>query len=541
MDIQDNIEQIKSSVVPYFVKMGEFFAPIAVWVEELSNMPALGVYESKSGLKTALVEKKGKNYQVSELQSSLPGESLQLKKLPRNVALVAGISSDETLIRQLELKGVKHKDVDSVLPFQAENLLPYPIDEAILDKIILRETPDHIQLSVLAVRKTHVMHRIERLSEQGLEPEFLGSHPVALNAFAQATTESEERLITIYLENQKALVIFNEKGKLIGSHSLKFESSINFEDEEVKQTLLHTIYALTKQARGLTVEKILLTGPESLNISNPEALAEALQKSLVKQNNSRFAGMTLDKLNTFALPIGLALANLQPETTRINFRREEFAYPHPWKRLKKFLAVYGVCCAVFTLLVYATTSTLLSNQLDEAQYNYTEVLSAMGKTPSQFEKEYAKKNLSDAVYIPIQDLSASQIEERLTFLKDEIERAPKIFPLQPQVPLVSDLLAWLSNHPSVTKRTEKGVEPLIQIESLNYQMVKRPEKSKPRDRYQAKVEMIFTSAEPMQAREFHNALLLPNDFVDQRSDVKWSFTEGKYRTSFFLKDKTTYY
>ena len=71
-------------------------------------------------------------------------------------------------------------------------------------------------------------------------------------------------------------------------------------------------------------------------------------------------------------------------------------------------------------------------------------------------------------------------------------------------------------------------------------MVKRPDQSKKKEKYRVKVDLEFSSPTPKQAREFHDALVAPNDFVDPKDEIKWSSNRGSYRTSFFLKDKTKY-
>jgi type IV pilus assembly protein PilM len=35
-------------------------------------------------------------------------------------------------------------------------------------------------------------------------------------------------------------------------------------------------------------------------------------------------------------------------------------------------------------------------------------------------------------------------------------------------------------------------------------------------------------------------LIAPNELVDPKGEVKWNANKGKYRASFFLKDKTAY-
>jgi type IV pilus assembly protein PilM len=133
--------------------------------------------------------------------------------------------------------------------------------------------------------------------------------------------------------------------------------------------------------------------------------------------------------------------------------------------------------------------------------------------------------------------------KRIDYLAKQIEAIPEIFPLQPNIPRVSDLLAWLSEHPQVVsplKEKEEGALSSLQIENFIYALTKHPEQGKKDEKYQVKVDLEFSSPTPKQAREFHDALIAPNDLVDPKAEVKWSSNRGKYRTSFFLKDKTSY-
>jgi type IV pilus assembly protein PilM len=110
------------------------------------------------------------------------------------------------------------------------------------------------------------------------------------------------------------------------------------------------------------------------------------------------------------------------------------------------------------------------------------------------------------------------------------------------VPRASDVLAWLSTNPHIvgTELDKADKSNRIQLESFSYKLVKRPEQNKMREKYQARVELEFSTQTPRFAREFHDYLLSSNDFVDPKGDVKWSSERGRYRASFFLKDKTLY-
>ena len=108
--------------------------------------------------------------------------------------------------------------------------------------------------------------------------------------------------------------------------------------------------------------------------------------------------------------------------------------------------------------------------------------------------------------------------------------------------MVSDVLGWLNKLAGASDKDngEKALAQGIQIDSFNYTLVKRPEQTKKQEKYQVKVELEFNSPTPKMAREFHDALIAPNEMVDPKGEVKWSTNRGKYRTSFYLKDKTAY-
>ena len=70
--------------------------------------------------------------------------------------------------------------------------------------------------------------------------------------------------------------------------------------------------------------------------------------------------------------------------------------------------------------------------------------------------------------------------------------------------------------------------------------MKRPEKKKMREPYQVKVELELTAATPRYAREFYDSLITPNAIIDPKHEIKWSASREKFRTTFFLKDRTIY-
>jgi type IV pilus assembly protein PilM len=254
-------------------------------------------------------------------------------------------------------------------------------------------------------------------------------------------------------------------------------------------------------------------------------------------------GFAKEQLLAHAVTIGAALTALQGAKEQVNFRQGEFAYPHPWKRLIAPLMLYFLLCVLIAAALYAFGQLSLQAREMELRRQYEQLLATMHKSHDAVEKQVAAKLPpleGEEGLLPLSpdELTKEEIDYRVELLDKELKAVPDLFPLEAGIPKVSDLLAWLATHPNVVGKG--GDAPLIALEGVSYVVIKRPELNKKQDKYQVKVELDFASTNPTAAREFHDALLAPNTFVDPKSEVKWTTQKGRYKATFLLKDRTLY-
>lgn len=493
--------------------------------------------------------------------------------------VVTVLNSVEVLVRSLDIKLKKERDIDAVLAFQAEPLLPYPVENAILDRMVIGKTQEGTQLTLLAARKDHIQEHLDKWRSLEIDPEVVSCVPAALTQFSQQFSGSSNPHFIVNLGRVQTTCVLVYQGRLIATQSVQtginslfqaFEkdnaseanwdqfsrfdfSQISQKDnpllhgaiENLRLELTRIIYALSKQYKGEEVREVFLTGEGAPLLNLRQILFQALQKDILEfAENPRFP-VPISQLQKFAIQIGAALSALPGTKEQINFRQQELAYPKPWRRLQKPLLIYFTACCVLAFSIYFLGEAYTGYKEDQLRQGYVDLLATLNKPYQAFEKEYSSKHplesqLGDGV-IPITLLSQEDITNRLMVLQKELKESPDSFPLLPNTPRVSDVLAWLSTHPNIIGKDKSTLagSPL-QIDSFSYTMVKRPEQKKPQEKYQVKVEIEFSSPTPKLAREFHDALIAPNDFVDPKGEVKWSSNKGKYRTSFFLKDKTAY-
>lgn len=508
-------------------------------------------------------------------------EKSQLENFLHKNLVVTAMGTQDTLVRPLDLKVSKEKDIDAVLAFQAEPLLPYPIDNAIVEKITLQRDKEGSKLTVTAIRKDHMAQHLKLWNSLDVEPEVVSTTPYALALFAHYFTRYDDPYLVLHVGLSQSTCILLDKGKLIAAQAIPMgletlaealakDASIDLSnarqtiytsfqnppntDSELSKTLdslrlaiMRTTYALSKQLKGKEVTSLLTVGPGSIIPALIETVCGPLGKKTLPLTQDPSFDISLSDLQKFALPIGAALSALPMKFEQINFRQGDFTYPSPWRRLQRPMAIYIALCVGIAIAILIFGQSY--NRYEEAmiKQQYIDLLTVVNKPYADFEKEIVAKanpKLDLATYeVPsVATLTTAEIRQRLNLLEKEIQATPQTYPLKPEVPLVSDVLAWLGSHPKfVGTPTSDGEMPAsLKIESFSYTMVKRPEPTKKQDKYQVKIELEFSSPTPKMAREFHDALIAPNDFVDPKGEIKWNSNRDRYRTSFYLKDKTTY-
>jgi type IV pilus assembly protein PilM len=561
--------------------------------EKSNASKTLGLELTSLGLKAAALSLKSGRPQIDQLfqfyfdPSQKHINPFYLKEADRALLdlsgkslIVAAIDGNEILVRSLDVKLKKDKDIDAVLQFQAEPLLPYPAENAVLDKITVSHGDEGTNLTLLAVKKEHLKRHLDHWHSMEIEPEVLASIPSVLVAFSNFVLPKDAPAhFILHLGEEQTCCVFAKDGKLIASKASHFSLSTlknayqketGIEDDAVLEKgfdaldwtalenanlpltyqalkdlaaeLNKVVFALMKQTRELSVPPLLVTGEGSGREGLTTFLLKDFYGNLLPLESVALEKYSAAELKNHAITIGEALTALPKYNDQVNFLQGEFTYPHPWKRLQKpFLTFLGLSLGL-AVAFYFFGQAYISNRENDLRSKYAELLTVMRKPYDGFEHEIAAKfpsdNESSTEIPPLESLSQEDISFRAGLLQRELQSVPDLYPLSPNIPKVSDFLAWLSTHPNI--RDKNDSRPLIEINGINYSLFKRPELTKKQEKYQVKVELDFTSANATAAREFHDALLAPNNFIDPKGEVKWTNNKGKYRATFFLKDKTVY-
>jgi len=167
---------------------------------------------SIDGQKFCLISKKNKKIAIENFGEDVkPLDMLEEKE----AELVTGLGSGEVILRQLKLKLKSKREILAALPFQVENVLPYPQEELILLPT-LDVQKDQTLISLLATSESEVKQHLD------WDSDIVSCVPLALYRYARHFFPEKESL---FLQHEDTLIVIEDK-------ELKAFQAIREGDEE---------------------------------------------------------------------------------------------------------------------------------------------------------------------------------------------------------------------------------------------------------------------------------------------------------------------
>ena len=104
----------------------------------------------------------------------------------RKKSIRISVAGPSVVIRRITLPIMTHSDLKGAIRFEAENHLPYAVDECVLDFQILNQVPNQTIMNVLlvAAKRDFIQEQLDALSEINVQPEIIDLDVFCLfNAF----------------------------------------------------------------------------------------------------------------------------------------------------------------------------------------------------------------------------------------------------------------------------------------------------------------------------------------------------------------------
>ncbi|MBM3208600.1 MAG: hypothetical protein FJZ57_08420, partial [Chlamydiae bacterium] len=498
-------------------------------------MTFIGIYTEDRSIKFAKLRKEKKEIFIDLLRSvhkedeTSHVEALQQLETPsnKNFTTTSGLDASEVLIRILQMKLSDKKKIISALPFQLEGVIPFPWEESITAPLISKKSKDNYhRITTVTTKKSYLENHILSLEQWGIDPENTSSVPNALQRFSQFFHPEEQDLHLFHIGSSSSCALciidseieisypfhfgindlleavesdYPEKTK---ENILEIVSNIDFQQiDPIKQPhIAEILFQLQKEIdrihsyfqnkiQNKKINKTLLCGSFARIPKLREYIKAAIPNEFTILEHKPAGSYDASTLEAYCVPVGLALDSCLNDERTVQFRQKDFISKKAFKKKIKLLNTYLAYCAALTM------SAFILGKIEVA-------------------KNEKKLKALCSHYFPDQTISGN-INQQISSIEKKIGKGKKASALIIPLPAVSEVLAWLSSHPKLSKSTDSLIPfDLVEIKHFKYNIVKYPQINNPNSQSVAKVDVEFSSPSSRVARDFHDSLLKGDHIVD---------------------------
>src|SRR3954454_15973156 len=342
----------------------------------------------------------------------------------RRRTLIVGVGNQRVVVRQADLTAMSDEDMRSALQFQAQDLIPIPIEDAILDYQVVDEFPtsdgEMMRILLVAAQRDMVRSLLAGLEGAGLSASLVDLIPFALmRALTQASLVRDleptvEAIVSVGASITN--VVIHQRGvpefvRTLGvggdditqgigndlgvdadtAEDLKRRANPDSPDElesRTAQIVIAQSTLLIEEIRGSLdyyqaqpeaspIGRIILTGGGSRTISLPESLEQTL--GIAVEEGHPLSGVELARTGIpeerlvenealLSVPIGLALAARPPESgqRRISVLPMEVAAVRTQRRQTVFASAGVAGLALVLLLVWLARQSKVNDEKSAA-------------------------------------------------------------------------------------------------------------------------------------------------------------------------------
>ncbi len=248
-------------------------------------MRVLGIFIGADNfIQTALLSRSKGQIKIENLSRLSAISPSQIEN--KQIKIVTSPPPEKTICRKISLKIGKRSTLLKLLPFQMEDLLPFPPDETIVYPLFF-SGKEETEVVVYATTSSVLKEHLETVRRYHINPDQVSSVPAALLRFALWIFPNESQIILLH-ENSGIAV---DQGKIVSSHF--------FENRERLEFFFQTKYS---------------------SYSN------------INEKEGSYQGYSFETLKSFALPLGLALEGFESDGCQFldEKREKKIGLLFPW-------------------------------------------------------------------------------------------------------------------------------------------------------------------------------------------------------------------
>jgi len=288
----------------------------------------------------------------------------KMKLRPKNI--ITAVSSHDLLIRNIEVPNIGEKDIKESLKWEADNQLPYAVDIAALDYILVEKNEETVKYIVTAVKQKTVENLTELFARINLAPLVVNVQPMALMSLLEYQNQIDGNIAIVDIGYSGTQITIGNKDNILLSRTIdigsddftkviaedlsvdyeraeaeKIESGLkaksnNYEElmslelgnsfsEKNIETTINSLYQELNRSfdyfsvknRGEEISKVYLTGGGSRLKGLSDFLEEESGREVSKINplqnievNSLSNAYCNERLDEFAVAVGLGVSEV---------------------------------------------------------------------------------------------------------------------------------------------------------------------------------------------------------------------------------------
>ncbi|GIW43001.1 MAG: hypothetical protein KatS3mg077_0283 [Candidatus Binatia bacterium] len=283
--------------------------------------------------------------------------------------VISSLPADVITLRTFFLPFKDRKRLDQTVPYELETQVPFDLDEVVISYEVLSRDKSGSQILAALVPRAQLEQHLNALQAAGLDPKIVDFAPRAsLNVLSLVDLDLPESTVFVGGEIDRLTVGLYQNRHLIGLRTITLPDATELRTIADGNGRAEHFETVTSEIVGELRWTLLALKGEPLVEGTPcvlvgegvyfdhiaQRLRDELGFSVTRIQESPLKGIPAairEQLAPFAVPIGLALREIQPDRCGgLNFRQGEFAYHRGQQELRQALLGSGVLAALALLL-----------------------------------------------------------------------------------------------------------------------------------------------------------------------------------------------
>ncbi|MCU0821962.1 MAG: pilus assembly protein PilM, partial [Spirochaetes bacterium] len=425
----------------------------------------------------------------------------------KDCSILINLPMEKVIIRDLTFPFAEIKKIEEAIRFEAEENIPFPIDQVIIDFQQVQSTEaGEGKVLLAAARKDEIGKVLEYLEECGLKPVLMGLESQAIyQCYKYFNKIENEAVIQIHTGNYKTIVNIIQNNNLLFTRSIpigtgliyrkiseslkitvaeaaalfenlnldlhSFENNLQKDDyksNKITRSALKNIFNISTEVINELIEQVLLTQKAFLlSCEIPE-----FSRILISGGGANIQGIGTLISNEFELPVvaqpfiednrepgiqtqfpiafGTVLTYLDSTRKKINFLKDEFLPETASSRKKYYLAAAFGIMTLFILIINIISTSYLRSQ---SESKYADILN------DRLKKYFHTRKTNGDPVKEAQKIVSEQKKE-LETIEALVHADKKI------IDVLRDILSFLQKGENFTLKNLVINETIIQINGL---------------------------------------------------------------------------